>query len=302
MRTELEKLFMSQHGLVLTNQAVDNGESYETIARRVDSNEWYRPMPRVVRPVGVPLDLHARLSAAKLSIGGDVTFAGATAAAIWAVPGSSPPERLHVVVGAKRNVRSTEFVRIQRQDNLLVSTFTRGGWPVVALEAAVVGMAPEVTFVDLADAVQELLRRRRTTTARLLSWTGRGVLGSPVVRAAVAVAGDGYQSKWERRLAGHLALPDRPRPKPQFRVVAPDSLVAYVDLAFPDVLLAVEIDGYVAHSRPAASRYDRVRQNALVAKLEWTVLRYTPYEIATAPGRLVAEIWACYDRLVAAKS
>lgn len=118
-----------------------------------------------------------------------------------------------------------------------------------------------------------------------------------MLAAALDIAGDGLGSKWERRLARHLLATGRPKPEPQLRLESPEGLVAYLDLAFADVGLAIEIDGYVAHSRPAEFRYDRHRQNPLVVELGGTVLRYTPYEIATRPERVVRQIWRCYDRL-----
>jgi very-short-patch-repair endonuclease len=114
------------------------------------------------------------------------------------------------------------------------------------------------------------------------------------VRAAVAVTGDGHGSVWERRLAKHLRTIGL-RPKAQFRV-ATSRAVAYSDLAFPEVRVAVEIDGYVAHTRPQEFRFDRVLQNRLIAELGWTVLRYTPYEIATRPHYVVAEIRAAVSQ------
>jgi very-short-patch-repair endonuclease len=218
---------------------------------------------------------------------------------LWKFPGVDPPDRLHVIVDDSRQASSCELMHVQRRSALLDRTYVRDGWPVVSVEAAVLGMAADLTFITLADAVQDLLRLRRTTTRRLAAVTGRGIKGSAMLRAALAVTGDGLGSKWERRLASELRRPDRPRAIPQLRIEAAGGLVAYVDLAFPDVGLAIEIDGYVAHSRPAEFRYDRRRQNALVAELGWTVLRYTPYEIASAPERIVQQIWRCYDRMVA---
>ena len=47
-----------------------------------------------------------------------------------------------------------------------------------------------------------------------------------------------------------------------------------LDLAFPDVLLAIEIDGWAWHTDPDRFRDDRRRQNALVTA-GWMVLRFT---------------------------
>ena len=59
--------------------------------------------------------------------------------------------------------------------------------------------------------------------------------------------------------------------------------MARVDFAYPELKLAIEVDGFAAHSTVDAFRRDRVRQNALVAA-GWTVLRFTWPEVdACAP-------------------
>jgi very-short-patch-repair endonuclease len=285
---------VAQNGAATKAQAVDLGETRSTIARRIRSGDWCEPLPRVVHPAGMPLDFTARLHLAHLSIRDEMAFGSSTAAMLWQLPDLTPPDRLHVVVADERNVRSTELIRVQRQSKLLRGASTRMSFPVVCREAAIVGMAPDLTFVQLVDLLQTQLSDGRTTTSRLLEWTGRGVASSRKLREAVAVAGDGHGSVWERRLAKRLRAAGL-RPKAQHRVVSRDA-VAYLDLAFPDARVAVEIDGYVAHSRPQEFRYDRTRQNRLVAELGWTLLRYTPYEIATRPDRVVAQIAAALAR------
>jgi very-short-patch-repair endonuclease len=55
-----------------------------------------------------------------------------------------------------------------------------------------------------------------------------------------------------------------------------------IDLAFPDLMLAVELDGVYWHSRPKQIEKDRIRDAALRER-GWTVLRIPMEEGATAP-------------------
>lgn len=48
----------------------------------------------------------------------------------------------------------------------------------------------------------------------------------------------------------------------------------FVDIALPDAMIAIELDGYRYHSDRETFRADRVKQN-LLALRGWTVLRYT---------------------------
>jgi very-short-patch-repair endonuclease len=64
-----------------------------------------------------------------------------------------------------------------------------------------------------------------------------------------------------------------------------------IDFAYPELLLAIEVDGYGPHSSRRAFQADRDRQNVLVG-LGWTVLRFTWADVVKRPdhvARLVAE-------------
>lgn len=64
-----------------------------------------------------------------------------------------------------------------------------------------------------------------------------------------------------------------------------------LDVAFPDLKLAIEIDGFAWHSGATEFRYDRRRQNVLVEN-GWTVLRFTWADLTEHPRRVLAEICA----------
>jgi very-short-patch-repair endonuclease len=76
----------------------------------------------------------------------------------------------------------------------------------------------------------------------------------------------------------------------QFVVVdANGNFVGRADFAWPDRKLIVEVDGFEAHSSPAALQHDLDRQNALVA-LGWTVLRFTWADVVRNPSKVVAAL------------
>ncbi|MDQ2847392.1 MAG: endonuclease domain-containing protein [Actinomycetota bacterium] len=63
----------------------------------------------------------------------------------------------------------------------------------------------------------------------------------------------------------------------------------YVDIAFPGLRLAVEIDGRLHETDPRIFEKDRYRQNALVAQ-GWTVLRFTYRMLVDDPEYVVRTI------------
>jgi len=66
-------------------------------------------------------------------------------------------------------------------------------------------------------------------------------------------------------------------------------VVYYLDIAFPAVQLAVEIDGRAYHSDAAAFERDRWRQNDLVLA-GWRVLRFTASMLELQPRVVVATV------------
>jgi very-short-patch-repair endonuclease len=62
-----------------------------------------------------------------------------------------------------------------------------------------------------------------------------------------------------------------------------------VDFAYPDLLLAIEVDGYDPHGTRQAFDTDRARQNRLVLA-GWTVIRFTWTQVVRQPGRVAADV------------
>jgi len=86
----------------------------------------------------------------------------------------------------------------------------------------------------------------------------------------------GYQpggSDLEKRVFHWLVASGLPEPVRQHKVVV-DARTYYIDLAYPDALLAIEVDGFEFHRGRTVFDADRVRQNDLVSA-GWTVLRFT---------------------------
>ena len=63
----------------------------------------------------------------------------------------------------------------------------------------------------------------------------------------------------------------------------------YIDLAFPDAKLAVEVDGRAHHSSSADFRADRRRHNDL-SRAGWNVLRFTWDDLMGDPADVIARI------------
>ena len=72
-----------------------------------------------------------------------------------------------------------------------------------------------------------------------------------------------------------------------------------MDFAYPDVRLAIEVDGFGVHGTPRAMAKDFVRQNGLVP-YGWRVLRFTWRQVTQEPEMVAAAIRAALRSLQAA--
>lgn len=159
---------------------------------------------------------------------------------------------------------------------------------------------PGLTALDLCvthggDALDAALRSRRTTVAQLhealrltanrrgnadrrrLLLESRDDAWSPAERAAhVLLRAEGitgWTGNYPLRLAGTCY---------------------YLDIAFPQRRLAIEIDGRAYHSDRDAFERDRWRQNDIVLA-GWRVLRFTAEMLRTSPQIVVAVIRRALD-------
>jgi hypothetical protein len=95
-------------------------------------------------------------------------------------------------------------------------------------------------------------------------------------------------SDFERMVQQLLLDAGLPAPVLQHEVYDGDEFVARIDLAYPNRLLGIELDGR-RHLTDQAFERDPVRRNRLVG-LGWTILNYTWRAYVDHPTRLVAEV------------
>lgn len=274
---------------VLTRaELLDRVGGRRAVDRVLACGSWVRVMRGAFVPTGTVLDLSVRARAAQRLLpdsahvadrcllwlmGVDVLPPGPPQLEVVVPPGSVTPRRAGLLArqavvppgdsGALRGVRCLRPARA-----------------VVDL----LRLLPLVEAVVVADAVQRAgLCRARELTLELPAHAGlRGVRG---VNRVLQLADPRAESPPESRLRVHLVLAGL-EPLAQYDVLTPDGRwLARVDLAFPDLRLALEYDGREVHERGDVFYRDRARQNALVAA-GWTVLRFTAADLRH-PQRLV---------------
>lgn len=246
----------------------------------------------------------AQVMATVLACGCLAAAARGTAVAIHGLVDRVPSTIEVVVPHGNKPKPSLPGVRVRRSrtltpDQLVVVE----GVPVTTVERAIVDLAITRSVARLRELVAAGLRAGLVTLVSMseqLERAGR-IHGArrmatalldldPDVAAAESAA---EQAAFEALIAAGLPRPVRQHPVRlagrQFRL----------DLAYPTLGLAIEIDGYWWHSTPLRKAADEARQNELVLA-GWTVLRFGAGTVLRNPAAFAARVGAALASLAAA--
>lgn len=298
----LDELVRSQHGLVTTAQALKVlGPSRKQ--RWVAERRILSVQPSVFRMAGAPETWHQSVLAAALSA--DAIVSHRSAAELWGliqpagyVDVTVPPPRhprlrppaiahrildLHPELAVEREgIRLTDPVRTIVDLGLVLPK-----WSV--RDALSRGITTRLFSVDQVNRLREALGRQGRN--------GTGMI-QDLLDERLLLMGD-EESLLEKRFLDLVRRHGIPNPLIQYEVWHAGRFIARVDAAYPDLKLAIEVDGYRHHSSPDAFQRDRTRQNRLVA-LGWTVLRFTWADVVQRPSMVAQTIREAVHRLPAA--
>ena len=111
-----------------------------------------------------------------------------------------------------------------------------------------------------------------------------GLMGSPAASALLSAAADRAASQAERLLVKLLRAAG---------ITGWELGYAWcgyvIDVVFPDLRIAIEVDGWAWHMTPERFVRDRQRQNAMVNG-QWHVLRFTWHDLTDRPAAVITEI------------
>jgi very-short-patch-repair endonuclease len=292
-----------QFGLITRQQLRDLDVAPRTISYRAAAGHLRTIHPGVYTVPGAPSSWEQSVMAALLACGEHSAVCGPSAARLWKFDRFAAVKSVCVLVPYTCGT-SPRGVTVQRTRSLLSRDVVRhGNLRVTTVERTLVDLAGIMGFEALEDVLDEALRRSFTSItklARRVALAGQGVRGIANLRrllrarTGVRPRGSTLESRFFRRLrrAG-VRLPIS-----QFELRDEDGLfVGFLDFAYPDEMLAIEIDGSGHLSRKVRER-DLVRQNKIVLE-DWRILRFTdtrvdfdptvPLEIERALARSVSE-------------
>lgn len=278
-RLAANQIARRQHGLITLDQALAAGLTIDQVRRRHRSGEWSVARPGVYAISGAPPTWMQTVAAVALASQPHAWLSHETAGALWALPGVKD-DAIHVVTGLDRRVRLAG-VRGHRSGALFDADLTTlQRIPVTTPARSIVDLSAQLTHRQLGSVVDDAVRRRvlslesfRRCVARLAEAPGRR---TSVLQELLAERLPGYNpgdSDLETRVLRLLVAHGYPPPAQQHRVRL-GGRTFRIDLAYPVLRLAIELDGWEFHSSRSAFDDDRTRANLLVAH-GWSVVRFT---------------------------
>jgi very-short-patch-repair endonuclease len=219
---------------------------------------------------------------------------GRSAAALWRLRDEHPPTP-EVVVPLGR-LRLIDGATVHRSTALNRSmTTTHQHIRVVKPLVTVLDLGVVVSPVDVADAIirGRQLRLFSVTEVRATvnRFAKRGRTGIAVARQALELVWIGdrpSESVLEFRF--HIGPGRHGLPPYQYQhEVRIGRKRYYIDFAYPEVMLAIEVDGYQQRASKDSLAYDNDRANQLVLA-GWTILRFTWDRVLGDPAGVAAEI------------
>jgi Protein of unknown function (DUF559) len=278
-----------QHGLVTRGQLYDVGLRRHHVEHLVSTRRLRRVRPQVFVTAGAVPTWEQAVLGAVLAAGSGAVASHDTAAALWGLPGARRAG-LEVTTDRPRHAR-LEGVQSHRTVAFLAAEHSsRGAIPVTSVARTLVDLSARWSVKQLGSAADHAQRRGllrldqlRVCVAGLPPAPGRR---PSRVHAVLGRRLPGYEpgdSDLEVRFARGLVAGGLPEPVLQHWVRL-GSRRYRVDLAYPESMIAIEIDGWDTHRSRSAFDADRARANDLVVA-GWRVLRFTS---AMTAGEAVA--------------
>ncbi len=276
---ELLELFARQYGVVGIHQLAARGISRSTVHRARGRGVIDDVLMGVVRVRSTPLSLRGRAMAVQLRAGRDGLISGWTAGYLVGLR-SMPTASVHVTVPRSFRRSMPEWVAVHRSDWYDDGSYDHHGFRLASPMRMLFGLAAAfnqhrferaaedvwhlglVTPDDAAHYLELHRCRGKDGVARIEGW-----LEQSCGRARPT------QSNLERVLLEALEETGLPLPQRQHPVMLATGETVHLDIAWPDIRLAVEPGSSWFHGGTLGQRKDQARDRAC-GEVGWMVVRF----------------------------
>lgn len=291
----LAELARKQHAVFSGRQAVARGVSRKVLRRREAMGRLTKLDHDVYHVAGAPVTWPAKVLATLLSAGDGAVASHHTAAVLWGFEGyrQGTPE---ITVPRGRRVRRAATKVHASTDLDRCGTRVRDGITVTDPARTLLDLARRTKDGPLLQAIESARRLGLTSwpelAATLAKHARRGRPGIRRLRRVIARnlhRSEVTDSTFELLVIALLLEHGLPEPVLHHRLLSGDGrLLAEIDLAYPALKVAIELDGAAHRDRDVFER-DRPRQNGIVLE-GWLILRFTWKDFVTNPEAIVAEV------------
>lgn len=274
-----------QGGVVTRSQLRELGMPNRTLTRRVSDGDWVAIGRNILVAPGTPDSLATRSRIVGLQVPRAILTGPSTAALVGGrVWEGTALGRVPWLIHRQRDARARYL------NHPFVQTRLIGPWRVARTTDAVIDMFRLLPPSESRTLDYRAMQCRTISLSELNSSADRssGFAGNPQLRAVIAELGLGIRSEGERLLVG-LAKRSGFAGWVCSHSVLIRSCHYELDMAFPKIRLAVEVDGYAYHSARDRFLKDRRRQNNLVSA-GWIILRFTWEDLTQYPDRTISLI------------
>lgn len=288
---QLETWLAGHHHVVARRDLKHLGIPKHYADSEVRARRWQRIYPGVWCAYTGPLTFESRCAAALAALGPEAALDAESAAAVLGLRRPSLTSVVRVVIPHGSRRKRLGGVELRQSRTLSDrSCQVRNGLRVVRIERAVLSIALRRRGNPgaVSDAVQQGLTTAERVRGTLL---GLGnVAGRARVLTAIADVDGGSRSELERLFIALVRRAGLPRPA-QNHALTVDGRRLWIDVAYPELRIAIEIDGKAYHLFAEDWANDLDRQNTLVLD-GWLVLRFTARVIRERPDAVVTSVRA----------
>ncbi|HEY4397671.1 MAG TPA: hypothetical protein VGO28_08350, partial [Acidimicrobiia bacterium] len=282
-----------QHALVTLEQARMCGFTDDAIRHRVQASRWRRMRHGVYLLNGAPETWEQAALAAVLACGPEAVASHSTAAVLWGLPNVLHEVTFEVSTPRPRRVRQPG-VRVHRTMRFLeIEHAMTHQIPVTSVARTLVDLSGSMSVQQLGIATDFARRERELRLvelerccAGLAPAKGRKPTRIQAVLRARLERHDETDSGLEMRVLRAIVNAGLPEPVQQHRVRVGNRW-RRIDLSYPELKVAIEVDGWTHHGPRSAFDADRARDNEL-AIIGWDRLHFTSTFTDKEVGETVA--------------
>ncbi|HEX6596168.1 MAG TPA: hypothetical protein VF045_04485 [Acidimicrobiales bacterium] len=264
---------LRQHGVVTRSQVLALGFTDRIVSLRLGAGRWVSVHAGVYRLAAAADTWRSRCMAACLALGPAAVASHRAAGALWGLDGCRELVEVSVPRVGERRLAGVEVHRTRALP--VADRADVDGLPVTRPARTLIDLAAVLSAEELEAALDSALRDHVVSPAyleRRLEFLGtRGRSGAKALRDLLRDRTEGRpaDSRRENDVVRALVAGGLPSPVRQF----PFEGIRF-DLAYPDVLIAVEFDSYRHHFGRQSWRRDTARHNQATAS-GWLVFHLT---------------------------